>query len=205
VTPKTSPMEFNYAPYDSRRTRAFTLIELVIVIAIISITAVIAIPRLSGAGTRYRVDAAVQQILSDINITAAQANRTSQTLTIRFDADADTYTLIGQPSRNNPANDQVVDFSREPYKANMLGVSFGGDSQLDISGYGLMLESGQITLSAGRVGRRVVFTQGSSSVQIVDLSLVEPTKDESISIESSGTIRKVDVKGDSGSFVRSTL
>ena len=193
-------MQAIHAPYDSRRTRAFTLLELVVVIVIISITAAIAIPRLSGASTRYRVDAAVQQVLSDINITAAEANRISQTREIDFDAFSESYTLIGQPSLSNPAVDRVVNLSREPYNVNMLRVSFGGNSELDISAYGLILVAGEITLAAGRQGRRIVFTQGSSSIQIVNLNLPEPTKDEVMTIDSIGDTRDVDVFSNTAAF-----
>lgn len=185
----------SHAAYGSRRTRAFTLVELIVVLVIVSVTAVIAIPRLSGASTRYRVDSAVQQVLADINVTAAEANRTSSTMSIVVDADTESFTMVGQPSERDPAVDQVTDLSREPFNVNLLGVSFGGDSQLDISGHGLMLESGQMTLTAGREGRRIVFTQGLSSVQIVNLNLAEPTEDEDIDVESSDPPIKVDILG----------
>ncbi|PHQ82372.1 MAG: hypothetical protein COB69_02085 [Phycisphaera sp.] len=200
MTPATFPSQTNHASYNSRCTRAFTLIELVIVIVIISITAAIAIPRLSGASTRYRVDAAVQQVLSDIKVTSAEANRISRTRSIRFEAASESYMLVGQPSLNNPATDQIVNLSLEPYNVNMLRVSFGGDSRLDISAYGLMLEAGELTLAAGRQGRRIVFTQGSSSIQIVNLNLTRPTDDEDIDIDSTGDTRDVDTFGDTGSF-----
>ena len=205
MTQHTPPRNNDYAPFNSRCAGAFTLIELVIVIAIVSITAAIAIPRLSGASTRYRVDSAVQQVIADINVTAAMANRASAAHSIQFDAAAETYTLVGQPSLNDPAVDQAVNLSREPYKVNLLRVSIGGGSQLNVSGFGLIADSGQITLAAGTQGRRIIFTQGSSSVQIVDLTLAEPTNDEDIDVESSGTPRTVDVKGVADTLLRSLL
>ena len=200
MTPTISPMQTTHAASDSRRRRAFTLVELVIVIVIVSITAAIAIPRLSGASIRYRVDAAVQQVLSDVNITAADANRTSQTRSILFDAASESYTLIDQASLNNPAVDQTVNLSHEPYNVNVLGVNFDGDSQLDISGHGLVLEDGELTLAAGRQGRRIVFTGGASSIQIINLNLGGPTDDEDIDIESTGDTRDIDTAGGSNSF-----
>lgn len=174
------------------RFRAFTLLELVIVIVILSITAAVAIPRMSAASTRYRVDAAVQQLLADVNITAAVANQASQMRSISFDATDETYELIGQPSPNNPAQDYVVDLGVEPFNVNMLGISFG-DNKLDISGHGLLLETGQVTIAAGQDARRIVFTEGTSTIQVVNLNLSSPTDDESMSVQSTGDSRTFDL------------
>lgn len=192
MTQHASPIPNTNALAASSRLRAFTLLELVIVIVIISVTAAVAIPRISSAGSRYSVDAAVQQLLADVNITAAVANSASQTRSIVFDASTETYELVGQPSPSNPAQDHTVNLSLEPFNVNMLGVSLG-DNQLDISGHGLLLETGQLTLAVGRDARRLVFTSGSSTVQVVNLSLNTPTDDESISVRTTGTSQTFDM------------
>ncbi|GAB5495148.1 MAG: hypothetical protein Phyf2KO_02280 [Phycisphaerales bacterium] len=187
-SPKTNPN----ALADDTRSRAFTLMELIIVIVIISVTAAVALPRMSGASSRYRVDAAVQQLLADINITAAAANSASETKSITFDASNETYVMVGRPSPSNPALDHTVNLSVEPFNINLLGVSLG-DNQLDISGHGLLLESGQVTLAAGRNARRVVFTSGSASVQVVNMSLNEPTDGETMSVRSTDSTKTFDM------------
>lgn len=192
MTQNASPISNTNALAARSRSRAFTLLELVIVVVIISVTAAVAIPRMSNAGSRYSVDAAVQQLLADVNITAAAANGASQTRSIVFDATTETYELIGQPSPSNPAQNHTVDLSREPFNVNMLGVSLG-DNRLDISGHGLLLETGQLTLAVGRDARRVVFTSGSASVQIINLSLNTPTDDETISIRSTDSSKTFDM------------
>ncbi|NEQ54236.1 MAG: prepilin-type N-terminal cleavage/methylation domain-containing protein [Leptolyngbya sp. SIO3F4] len=192
MTQSATPISNTNALAARSRSRAFTLLELVIVIVIISVTAAIAIPRMSNAGSRYSVDAAVQQLLADVNITAAVANGASQSHSIAFDASTETYELIGQPSPSNPAQNQTVDLSREPFNVNMLGVSLG-DNQLDISGHGLLLETGQLTLAVGRDARRVVFTSGSASVQVVNISLNTPTDGETISIRSTDSTKTFDM------------
>lgn len=191
-----SPTErFTHAPTGSHRSCAFTLVELVVVIVIMAIMASVAIPRYASAASRYRVDAAVQQIIADVNTTSAVANLASESRVIRFDADEDSYTLVGQPSLNNPAIDQVVDLSVEPFKANLLQISFGGDSELQISGFGLLLESGQLTVASGRNARRITFAQGSTTATVVDLTLNEPTDDESIDVGGTGSTRTFNVGG----------
>ena len=192
MTQHSSPKTNSNALADNTRSRAFTLMELIIVIVIISVTAAVAIPRMSGASSRYRVDAAVQQLLADINITAAAANSASETRSIVFDASNETYVMVGRPSPSNPALNHTVSLSVEPYKVNMLGVSLG-DNQLDISGHGLLMETGQLTLAAGSTARRVVFTSGSGSVQVVYMTLDEPTSDETMSVRSTDTTKTFDM------------
>lgn len=183
------------APTGQRRSGAFTLIELIVVVVLMSITAAVAIPRFASASTRYRVDAAVQQLIADFNVTAATANLASDSRTILFEADDETYTLVGQPSKADPASDEVVDLSREPFGVNLLQVSFGFDDELDISGHGLLLESGQLTVAAGRHARRIVVTQGSTAVTVQDLTLAEPSEGEVIDVEAAGGLKSVQVGG----------
>ncbi len=192
---RSSSERITHAPAGSHRPRAFTLIELVVVIVIMAIMASVAIPRFASAASRYRVDAAVQQIIADVNTTSAVANLASETRLIQFDADAESYTLVAQPSLSDPATDQVIDLSIEPFRVNLLQISFGGDSELQISGFGLLLESGQLTVAAGRNARRITFTQGSTAATVVDLTLNEPTDDESIDVGSTGSTRTFSVGG----------
>ena len=193
MTPRTNKIA--HAPAGSHRPRAFTLIELVMVIVIMSVMAAITIPRFASASNRYRVDAAVQQILADVNMTAAVANRASATRTISFDPDSDNYTLVGQTSPVNPAEDWVIQLGVEPFGVNLARVTFGADDDLPISGHGLLAESGELTVTAGRTARKIIFTQGSTSATIEDLNLTEPTDDDTIVVSSSGGTRSAAVGG----------
>lgn len=183
------------APAGPHRPRAFTLIELVVVIVLIGVMAAVAVPRFAAASTRYRVDAAVQQIIADLNVTAALANRASASRTISFEPDDETYTLVDQPSKADPDEDQVVHLGREPFGVNLLQVTFGADTEVAVSGHGLLLESGQLTVAAGRHARRLIFSQGSTTVTVTDLTLTEPTDDEDIDVEGTGGIKTVQVGG----------
>lgn len=187
--------KITYAPAGSNRPRAFTLIELVVVIFIMAIMASIAIPRYASATNRYRVDAAVQQILADINMTAAVANRASASRTISFNADSDHYTLEDQASPADPASDWIIELGLEPFSVNLARVSFGADERLPISGHGLLTESGELTVTAGRTARRLIFTQGSTSVTIEDQTLTEPTDNNTVTVVSTSGTQTANVGG----------
>lgn len=197
---RSAPSETTlHAPAGTHRPCAFTLIELVVVIVIMAIMAAVAIPRFASAASRYRVDSAVQQIIADVNTTAAVANLASESRLIRFDTDADTYTLVGQASRNDGSSDEVIDLSIEPFRVNLLQLSFGGDDELDISGHGLLLESGQLTVAAGRDARRITFTQGSTTASVQDLTLTEPSDGDSMTVDNTGPTKTFVVGGASAS------
>ena len=173
-----------YAPSGSRRMRAFTLIELVVVIVLIGIVSAVAIPRFAASAVRYRVDSATHLFLADFGFVSNRAESKSQTRSITFKGLQDSYILVGERDPANPLIDRAIDLSRSPYEVNMLGASFGGDTQLDISGYGLPLESGQVTFAAGLLARRVSITAGSPTVTIEKINLASPVTGESISIGS---------------------
>lgn len=188
------------APAGSSRPRAFTLIELVIVLVIVAIASAVAIPRFASASSRYRVDAAVQQIIADVSLTAAFANNASAAHTIRFEPADDRYVLVNQPSPANPATDKSIELGLEPFGVNLLQVSFGSDTEAVLSGHGLLTESGQLTVAVGREARRIVFTRGSTNATVQDLNLNNPTDNESMDIGSTGATKTFAVSGTARAF-----
>jgi len=183
-----------YAPSGSRRMRAFTLIELVVVIVLIGIVSAVTIPRFAASAVRYRVDSATHLFLADFGFVSSRAESTSQTRSITFSGLQDSYILVGERDPANPLKDRAVNLSRPPYEVDLLGAAFGGDSQLDISGYGLPLESGQVTFAAGLLARRVSLTAGSPTVTIAKLNLTGPVAGETITIgKVEGTTTKSSV------------
>lgn len=188
------------APVGSTRPRAFTLIELVIVLVIVAIASAVAIPRFASASSRYRVDAAVQQIIADVSLTAALANKTSAAHSIRFEPADDRYVLVGQPSPANPAEDKAVELGLEPFGVNLLQVSFGSDTQAVLSGHGLLTESGQLTVAVGRDARRIVFTRGSANASVQELNLNNTANNETMDIGSTGATKSFAVSGTARAF-----
>ncbi|MEO1279193.1 MAG: prepilin-type N-terminal cleavage/methylation domain-containing protein, partial [Planctomycetota bacterium] len=64
---------------------AFTLVELIVVLVIISAVAGLALPAYGSALARYRLDAAAYDLSRELDRAATHARATSTTVTIRFD------------------------------------------------------------------------------------------------------------------------
>jgi type II secretion system protein H len=102
----------------------FSLLELVLVVAIISVMAAIATPRFGAAHARYRVDLAARRIAADIAYAQMVARRNSTRQEIIFDIASDSYTLPGVADIDRPVTDYAVDLADTKYRVDLVSASF---------------------------------------------------------------------------------
>jgi prepilin-type N-terminal cleavage/methylation domain-containing protein len=148
------------------RSSAFSLFELVLVLAIISIMAGIAAPRYARSLARYRADMAARRIAADITLAQARARNTSGSQTITFDTAAMQYSIIGMANPDNRNQSYVVNLGDEPYLASLGTVNFNGSSTLTFNGYGDPASSGSITVSTGDTTKTITVSGDTGSVVI---------------------------------------
>jgi prepilin-type N-terminal cleavage/methylation domain-containing protein len=75
--------------------KAFTLVELCVVIAIFGIIALIAAPNLVTGLPKYRIKRAARDMTSKIRAARSEAIKTSSNITIEFDTARNQYSING--------------------------------------------------------------------------------------------------------------
>ena len=151
------------AYYIIRRRRAFTLVELALVIAILSVLMAVAAPRYAIALDGYRAEHAARRIASDIGTAQATARAAGASQAIVFNAGTNSYTLSGAVAGNNPAR---VTLGDAPFNAVLESASFGGDGTLTFNGFALPRSAGTVVVRSGQVRRTILVASITGVVTI---------------------------------------
>lgn len=132
----------------SRRTDGgFTLLELLVVLAILSLTLVVTIPAISS-GDQLRLDSAAQSLAASLRKTRSLATTTNHPQALTLDLEKQTFEISGQPGQTSlPSDTQVSVFTaRSQLQSNTrASVRFFADGSST---------GGRITLA--RAGREVL-------------------------------------------------
>ncbi len=159
--------------YTDSRQPGFTLVELVIVSAIIALLASVAAPRFAGAIATRRLDAGVARLVADCALAQRHAYLISTEQTITFNPSKNTYTLDDMAPIDVGATEYAVNLSSEPYGIDIHAVNFGVDKQLVYSPYGTALSGGTVTLKRGTQARYI--TVGAETGRAREATLTEFT------------------------------
>ncbi len=128
------------------RARGASLIELVLVLAIVGVLAGIAMPRYASASGRRRLTAAASRLVSDLDAARSQARNTSSPTTMTFGVGTGRYSWVSASVKTTGTS---VDLAKSPYEALVSSISVGGDADLVFSGLGLPDTAGTVVLTAG--------------------------------------------------------
>jgi prepilin-type N-terminal cleavage/methylation domain-containing protein len=134
---------------DKHSMRAFSLVELVIVVLIVGILAAVAAPKYSAALTSFRLQAVADRIAGDIRYAKRMAQQNSATQTIVFDAAANSYTLAGVADANHQARTYQFSLTDLEYDCDLVSADFGGSATLTFSIYGRPVSTGTVVVSCG--------------------------------------------------------
>ena len=144
----------------------FSLLELVMVVAIIGVLAAIAAPRYGRAIARYRADMAARRIAADLALAGRAARTAGASKTVSFSVAGAEYTIPGLPSLRDSTADYRVVLSDSPYQAAVVSADFGGDADVAFDGYGTPDSGGSISIQVGEYTKTVVLDAGSGKATI---------------------------------------
>lgn len=149
-----------------RSQGGFTLIELVVLCAILTVVAGLAIPRYGQAMIVYRADSAAHVIRQDLELARDRARSLSQSVTVEFDLDDSTLTIDDLPDRNDPDRDHIRDLAAEPYKVWFSACDFGGDPEVVFNGFGIPDSGGTLRLRCGAESRTIRLDSQSGKARV---------------------------------------
>lgn len=135
-----------------RSRNAFTLIELVISIAIITTVAGVAAFRFASSTERARVQTAAERVAAMINDARTRARTTGMTVSLTFSTSPCAVEIKGI-SRTGM---DVVRFDEAPYKVKFVSIDFAGGNVLSFSGRGRPASGGEFKLQQGNFVRTVI-------------------------------------------------
>jgi prepilin-type N-terminal cleavage/methylation domain-containing protein len=144
----------------------FSLIELVLVLAIAGVLFAIAAPRYGQSVDRYRAEIAARRIAADLLLAKTRARTASHSQSISFNSATGTYTLPGESDADHPSETYSVNLTKAPYRASLAAVSFGGTAVLTFNGYGVPNFAGSITVRAGSSQRTVAVAATSGEITV---------------------------------------
>jgi Tfp pilus assembly protein FimT len=148
------------------KPRGFTLFELVIVGATITVLSAIAIPRWGNSIANYRASLIARRVAADISLAQARARAASANQRVVFDIAANQYQLPEFTDPDRPSGLYTVSLTDPTLSGVLVSASFGGSPTLTMNGYGLPAAAGTIQIRSGTVTRVVTVNADTGAVTI---------------------------------------
>jgi prepilin-type N-terminal cleavage/methylation domain-containing protein len=151
---------------------AFSFLELLCVLMILSMIAVIAVPRYGNAIVQNRANAAARRITMDLALAQKQAKLRGTSQTVAFDATLDKYYMAKIEDPDHTALAYQVFLGDEPYNTAIVSADFNGDANLTFDAFGLPDNGGAIIIQIGNCRKRLTVADQTARVTIADVAPV---------------------------------
>jgi type II secretory pathway pseudopilin PulG len=140
------------------RRRAFSLLDVVLTLAITAVLAAMAVPRYGASITRYRADLAANRIITDLDLLRTRARAQGSSESAYFYVDGDYVRYYGDPDLDDSAQEYFVYLREPPYYADIVEVSFDGGREIRMryGNYGHPWWGGYVVIKVGGEKRKVV-------------------------------------------------
>ena len=140
-----------------------TLLDVVIAVLILGIMSMAAVPRYTGLLHQYRVEAAAERLVADLQLVRNNAYACSETRSVLFNPSQVSYQI---PSSTTVARDGVVDLSAAPYYLTGLTVVPSEITQVDFDAFGHASGSVAVWLELGQNKRVVTIPSNGAAFEI---------------------------------------
>ncbi|HUU84483.1 MAG TPA: GspH/FimT family pseudopilin [Phycisphaerae bacterium] len=176
------------------RTPAFSLLELVMVVAIMAVLLAVAQPRMASAIQRDRVRRAATRLAMDIRLAQSEAVGQQQNVTVAFNTDYDAYEVSGlAPEADGSTGYEVCLGADRDYHTNIAAANFKGQLEVTFDRYGAPNNEGSVVLGIGQLRVIIKVAAGTGRVTVGDLrrvlqKLPGPVEALPIDIEYGGAI-----------------
>jgi prepilin-type N-terminal cleavage/methylation domain-containing protein len=155
------------SPAKKLPVRGYSLIELLLVLAIVAMLASIAVPRFAGAITRQRADGLARRVVADLRLAQRHAKRAGIDQTCWFKIAENGYTLVGMLEPDRPTAEYTVRMGDDPYGGTLESFDLGTDDKIVFDMYGVPDSAGSIAIRVGDEYRTITIDPdtGEASIQ----------------------------------------
>lgn len=137
--------------------RAFSLLELTVVVVIVATAAVIVVPRVMGVTQRSRLKAACQRLVQDVEATRERARTLGVYQTFCFSSEG--YTIV---QRTPTVEEKVsVSLAEDPYHASIGWVKLQSGTELSFDPFGVPSSSACVKVTNGTDSYYVTISSGT--------------------------------------------
>lgn len=139
--------------------RAFSLIEMVLVVAIAGIVAAVAVPRLASGYPGKRLDGVERRLTAEFALIGELARAQGRSHTIEFSIAQDEMRIYEGVGASRAGLVRTVRVSDPPYEAGLVSTNItDAASRIEIDGFGMYSAGAKVTVSAGGVHRVVTLS-----------------------------------------------
>jgi prepilin-type N-terminal cleavage/methylation domain-containing protein len=168
---------FSMKSNTTRRPSGYTLVEVLIVVAIVGIASAVVVPNMLAAGT-LGVQAAARIIIADMLFAQNDAIAQQRNRRVVFDTDNESYSLIDDAGvvltaqwKSGSASNYIVDFTSDTRFQGVVIVSadFGGTPTLEFDALGGPLSGGTVEIEFQGTRYRITVASFTGRVTVQQL------------------------------------